>query len=160
MAPADARPAGCDFMKEAGAGWQAIPRLHAVAVLASELAGTANARNPDSGVPTPSAPALPFPSDNQAARVAARWNSRRLARRAQRRGAAGVNTGEKPHWAFQISVHKWFILLVGISRRRRLNTLTCTRPRVSPCGSAFGCSTERLPSRLVVYPSPMRRICG
>lgn len=61
MAPADARCAGLDLMREAGEGWQAIPRLHAGAVLASELAETANAGNPDSGVPTPSAPAsLPF----------------------------------------------------------------------------------------------------
>ena len=38
------------------------PRLHAGAVLASALAGTANARNPDSGVPTPSVPDS-FPSE-------------------------------------------------------------------------------------------------
>ena len=85
MAPADARSAGCYFMKECRGGMVPIPRLHAGAVLAGELAGTAYTHNPDSDVPTPSAPALPFPSDN---------------------------TGGKPHWAFQISAHKWFILPV------------------------------------------------
>jgi len=55
------------------------PSVAAGAVLAGELAGTAYAPNPDSDVPSPSAPALRFPSDN---------------------------TGGKPHWAFQISVLK------------------------------------------------------
>jgi len=89
------------------------------------------------------------PATSQAS-VQSRLPTQTRIRFAIRASSFCCKTGEKPHWAFPISVHQWFILFVWLPRLRRLAAYRLSRaiPGVSPCGLPSSVCRAAAPRRL------------